>query len=398
MLESLVGLEGDVLFLLNWAAGPEPLGTVIGHQRVLLGFPRPAARWTATWSVTARPGFITRRVPMPIGEPDGRVTPRLERIVRALRADGINAKAEPQMDAWLPTDAAFVVPLGQAVLAAGRPRALADDPDAVRSMIRLMRQNLGALPTRPVPRGFVALQTLPEGLLAPSAAALLAKPDGRPQRARQRHARHGGGRTRAAGRADARPCEGLVGDGQVAFCPGAIGVSIRERGRRRAGQPGLARDRGDDGSHDPADGGGVGLGPVDVGEQQVGGADQGRGQRADVGVGGDAAEFPLGREVAADQDGGLGQEGDARSGGGAQPGAQLVTCDDQADKRQIAGVNRSGRAAARLPATVPVPAVARRAAAWSAIRRSCRVRGRRGTRRNRRSGGAALLWLPPPRR
>ena len=32
-------------------------------------------------------------------------------------------------------------------------------------MIRLMRQNLAAMPTPPVPRGFVALQTLPEGLL-----------------------------------------------------------------------------------------------------------------------------------------------------------------------------------------------------------------------------------------
>ena len=122
------------------------------------------------------PSFITRRVPMPIGEPDGRVTPRLERIVRALRTAGINAKAEPQMDAWLKTHAAFVVPLGQAVLAAGGPRALADDPDAVRGMIRLMRQNLAALPTRPVPRGFAALQTLPEGLLAPVLRRFLRSP------------------------------------------------------------------------------------------------------------------------------------------------------------------------------------------------------------------------------
>jgi 2-dehydropantoate 2-reductase len=43
--------------------------------------------------------------------------------------------------------------------------ALADDPDAVRDMLRLMRQNLAALPTPPVPRGFAALQRLPEGLL-----------------------------------------------------------------------------------------------------------------------------------------------------------------------------------------------------------------------------------------
>jgi 2-dehydropantoate 2-reductase len=57
------------------------------------------------------------------------------------------------------------VPLGQAVLAAGGPGALADDPDAVRAMIRLMRQNLAAFPAPSVPRGFAALQTLPEGLL-----------------------------------------------------------------------------------------------------------------------------------------------------------------------------------------------------------------------------------------
>jgi hypothetical protein len=93
--------------------------------------------------------FMTRRVPTPIGEPDGRTTPRLERIVRAFRTAGINAKAESQMDAWLKTHAAFEVPLRQAVHAAGGPVALADDPDAVRGMIRLMRQNLAAMPTSP---------------------------------------------------------------------------------------------------------------------------------------------------------------------------------------------------------------------------------------------------------
>jgi 2-dehydropantoate 2-reductase len=119
---------------------------------------------------------MTRRFPLPIGEPEGRTTPRLERIVRAFRAAGINAKAEPQMDAWLKTHAAFAVPLGQAVNAAGGPVALADDPDAVRGMIRLMRQNLAAMPTRPVPRGFVALQTLPEGLLAAMLRRFLRSP------------------------------------------------------------------------------------------------------------------------------------------------------------------------------------------------------------------------------
>jgi 2-dehydropantoate 2-reductase len=176
VLESLAGLGGDVLFMLNWAAGPEPLGAVIGPGRVLLGF--PAAAGTMDGDVVRyRPAsFVTRRVPMPVGEPDGRATPRLERIVRAFRAAGINAKAEPRMDAWLKTHAAFEVPLGQAALAAGGPAALADDPDAVRATIRRMRQNLAALPAPPVPRGFAALQTLPEGLLAAMLRRFLRSP------------------------------------------------------------------------------------------------------------------------------------------------------------------------------------------------------------------------------
>ncbi|WP_329129191.1 ketopantoate reductase family protein [Streptomyces sp. NBC_01476] len=165
VLESLAGLEDDVLFLHNWAAGAQPLGAVIGHERVLLGF--PAAGGTMDGDVVRHraTGFMTRRVAMPIGEPDGRTTPRLERIVEAFRTTGINARAEPRMDAWLRTHAAFEVPLGQAVHAAGGPVALAGDPDAVRGMLHLVRQNLAALPTPPVPRGFTALRTLPEGLL-----------------------------------------------------------------------------------------------------------------------------------------------------------------------------------------------------------------------------------------
>ena len=165
VLASLANLEGDVLFLHNWAAGAQPLGAVIGHQRVLLGFP-PVGGTTDGDVVRYRAtNFMTRRVPMPIGEPDGSTTPRLERTVEAFRAAGINAKAESRMDAWLKTHAAFEVPLGQAVHAAGGPAALADDPDAVRGMLHLMRQNLAAMPTPPVPRGFTALQTLPQGLL-----------------------------------------------------------------------------------------------------------------------------------------------------------------------------------------------------------------------------------------
>jgi len=176
VLESLAGLEGDVLFLLNWADGAEPLGAAIGHERVLLGFPMAGGTMDGDVVRYRAANFMTRRVAMPIGEPDGRTTPRLERIVEAFRTIGISAKTEPKMDAWLKTHAAFEVPLGQAVHTAGGPVALADDPDAVRGMLRLIRQNLAAMPTPPTPRGFAALRTLPECLLVATLRRFLRSP------------------------------------------------------------------------------------------------------------------------------------------------------------------------------------------------------------------------------
>jgi 2-dehydropantoate 2-reductase len=165
VLRSLADLDGDVLFMLNWAAGAEPLGAVIGHERVLLGFPTDGGTMDGD-VVRYRPAnLLTRLSPMRIGEPDGLATPRVERIVRAFRTAGINAKAEPRMDARLKTHAAFAVPLEQAVHAAGGPVALAGDPAAVRAMVHLMRRNLATMPAPPVPRGFAAVRALPEGLL-----------------------------------------------------------------------------------------------------------------------------------------------------------------------------------------------------------------------------------------
>jgi len=167
VLESVAGLGGDVLFLHAWAAGAEPLGAVIGHERVLLGFPTGGGTMDTDVVRHRASSFVTRRVPMPIGAPGGRDSPRLDRIVRMFRTAGINAKAEPRMDAWLKTHAAIVVPLGQVAAAAGGPAALAGDPDAVRGMLRRIRQNLADLPTPPVPRALAAALTLPDGVVVP---------------------------------------------------------------------------------------------------------------------------------------------------------------------------------------------------------------------------------------
>ncbi|MDR7275294.1 ketopantoate reductase family protein [Catenuloplanes atrovinosus] len=173
VLESLAPTGGDVLFMLNWAAGPGPLGAALGHERVLLGFGAFGGTMDGDVVRARRAGAVTRRVPIPVGEPGGRSTPRLERIIRTFRSAGINARHEPRAAAWLTTHAAFEVPLGRAVHAAGGPVALAADPAAVRSMIRDIRRSLAALPGPPVPRAFDALHTVPEALLVPAFRAFL---------------------------------------------------------------------------------------------------------------------------------------------------------------------------------------------------------------------------------
>ena len=101
VLESLAGLDGDALSLLNWAAGPEPLGAAIDLKRVPLGFPTAAGTMDGGVVRYRATTIMTRLIPMPIGEPDGRTTPRSERVVQMFRFASINAKFEPKMGAWL---------------------------------------------------------------------------------------------------------------------------------------------------------------------------------------------------------------------------------------------------------------------------------------------------------
>ncbi len=165
VLESLVDVEGDVLLLVHWAAGAEPLAAVIGPERLLLGYGAEGGRMDGDVVRHRAASLVTRLAPMPVGEPDGRSTARVRRIVRMLHEAGIHARHQPRMVEWLIAHAAFEVPLGPAVRTAGGPRALADDRDALRLMVRDLQRTMAAVPTSPVPRGFGALQALPEGLL-----------------------------------------------------------------------------------------------------------------------------------------------------------------------------------------------------------------------------------------
>ena len=167
VIESITGHSGDVLFLLNWAGGMQPLTTALGAERVLLGFPTLGGTMRGDLVSFRASSPLTNLVAMPIGETDGRSTQRLANTIALFRAAGIKAKAESRMDAWLTTHAAFEVPLGQSVHAAGGLEQVAGDTDALRAMVRSIRSSLGSIPGQPVPSAFCILRTAPEVLLVP---------------------------------------------------------------------------------------------------------------------------------------------------------------------------------------------------------------------------------------
>src|ERR1700685_1962866 len=61
VLESLAGVEGDVLSRLNGAAAPEQRGTVICSERVLLSFPTAAGTMDGDVVRCRPPTLMTRR-------------------------------------------------------------------------------------------------------------------------------------------------------------------------------------------------------------------------------------------------------------------------------------------------------------------------------------------------
>lgn len=165
------GHTPDVLFMLNNAAGPRQIVDALGKERVLLGFP-VAAGWREGHEVRhlVLPGWLQRTQKTPLGELDGRTSPRLGRIMGAFRVAGIPVEASPNMDAWLKTHASVVVPLELAVQAAGADvRRLSRTRDALVLIARAMRENLmvlRALGAPVTPGSLRMLAWLPEPLLA----------------------------------------------------------------------------------------------------------------------------------------------------------------------------------------------------------------------------------------
>jgi len=157
----------SVMFFGNNAAGPAEMIDVLGRDRVLLGFPGAAA-------VTHDHGIrylITsaREQPTTIGEIDGSESPRITAIADALGAAGFPVSICSNIDAWLKTHAAKIIPTANALyMAAVDTHRLSRTRDALVLMLRAIREGyrvLAALDIPITPKNHRIFQWLPEPLL-----------------------------------------------------------------------------------------------------------------------------------------------------------------------------------------------------------------------------------------
>jgi 2-dehydropantoate 2-reductase len=161
----------NLLFLMNNAAGPGELVEALGRERVMWGFPM-AAGYRRGHKVYYLVGSKPRNpATIPIGEVDGRITPRLRKVGGVLASmPGFEVEFRTDMDAWLKTHVALLMPsLAPAMRAAGRDNVrMAHTRDAIVLAIRAIREGyrvLRALGYPIVPSSARIFERLPEPVL-----------------------------------------------------------------------------------------------------------------------------------------------------------------------------------------------------------------------------------------
>ena len=167
----------NVLFLMNNAAGPDEFVAALGAARVLVGFPSSAG-YRKAHIMCYLGGSAERIIPIPFGEADGSITERTLWVADALASmPGYQAEIHTDMDAWLKTHVALLMPsLAAALYACGTDNyRLARTRDGVVLAARAIREGfsvLKALGLPITPKG-MKMFTLPEPLLVPYAQRLL---------------------------------------------------------------------------------------------------------------------------------------------------------------------------------------------------------------------------------
>ncbi len=157
-----------VAFIGNSASGPDDLIAALGAGRVLRGFAASGGlrdgHVVRFLSTGAKPQTIT------LGELSGEVTHRLREIGEILSRAGFAPQFEANIDAWLKTHLAVVLPLALCIYAAGgTTAALADQPKLISLGLDAIREGLRALEAAGIPitpRAVTAMLRMPKFVIA----------------------------------------------------------------------------------------------------------------------------------------------------------------------------------------------------------------------------------------
>jgi 2-dehydropantoate 2-reductase len=157
----------DVLFMCNSAAGPDDMVNALGRKRVLLGF--SGAGGYHKDHVVYFEVVSGKRQPTVFGELDGRTTPRLKQIAEAFKNAGFPVAISDNMDAWLKTHGAEIIPTAGALYSAGIDNyRLARTRDSLVLMVRAIKEGykvLRALSVPITPSNHKVFNWIPEPLI-----------------------------------------------------------------------------------------------------------------------------------------------------------------------------------------------------------------------------------------
>lgn len=165
----------SVVFFGNNVAGSGEMTETLGRERVLLGFPGAAA---IAHNHTLRYLILSAsEQPTTIGELDGTRSMRIEALADALKRAGFPVSICSNMDAWLKTHAAKIIPTANALYMAGTDiDRLVRTRDALVLMLRAIREGFRALSALGIPitpRNHAIFRWLPEPVLLAVARRML---------------------------------------------------------------------------------------------------------------------------------------------------------------------------------------------------------------------------------
>jgi len=135
----------NVVFMVNNPSGPDEFTRVLGKERVLLGFVFGAGKREGS-VIRAIRGVGLPRIATPFGEIDGRITPRLTRLVRILCQAGLKSKTATDISDHLATHAVLVAPLAHLLIQHGCDTdAMARSTTDLRLLVDAWRETLDVL-------------------------------------------------------------------------------------------------------------------------------------------------------------------------------------------------------------------------------------------------------------